>query len=101
MDSQQQPRLFIDGVLVIANARSVCRTDFAKLRAAAGHDVRNTEGLSDLDLLSTRGDHFAAGAKGIQDEENGGRVVVYDDCGFATQQMPEGFVQVGVPLPAP
>src|SRR5436190_2053168 len=58
MDTQQQPRPLIDGLLVILNASAVRGPNFLQDCAASGHNFRNSEGPADFNLLAARRDNF-------------------------------------------
>ena len=85
MDSHEKAGLLVDRFLIILNPRAVGCPNLAQARAAFSHDFGNSEGTSNFNLLTTRGDDLATFANRIQDQQYRRRIVIDDDGRFAPE----------------
>ncbi len=100
MDAEEQARAFVEGAFVIADARAIRGAHFAEDGAAFGHDVGDAEAVADFDQLAAGDDHLGIFRESIQDEENGGGVVVDDNRGFRADELRQQAGGVNVALAA-
>ena len=100
VDAEEEARALVEGAFVIADARAIRGAHFAQDGAAFGHDVWNAEAVADFDQLAAGDDDFGIFRERIQDEENGGGVVVDDDRGLRANELRQQAGGVNVALAA-
>ena len=101
MHAQDERRPVGDRGRVVGHARPVGRAHLAQPRARLRHDVRHAESAADLDQLSARDDHLAAGCEGGEHEQGRRGVVVGDHRGLGAGEPAEQALGVHVPCAAP
>ncbi len=84
MDAQQHARFFIDGVLVVGQARAIGCADLAQDGATLFHDFRDPKAVANFDQFTARNNHLAATSQGREGEQHSGGAIVHDDGGFGT-----------------
>ncbi len=89
VDGEDEGGVVVDGLAVVVEMGLVGGADFAEDGAGAGHDVGNAEAFADLDELSAGDDDFAAGGQFVEDQIDGGGVVVDGDAGLAEEALDE------------
>ena len=100
MDAEQETGVFIDGALVVGDARAVGGAHFAEDGAALVHDVGNTEAIADFDEFAAGDDDFGIFRERVEDEKDRGGVVIDDDGGFGGGGEGEELRDVSVALAA-
>ena len=100
VDAEEEARAFVEGAFVIADARAIRGAHFAQDGAAFGHDVGDAEAVADFDQLAAGDDDLGIFREGVQDEENGGGVVVDDNRGFRADELRQQAGGVNVALAA-
>src|SRR5208282_6116509 len=100
MDAEEQASLVGDRALVVAQAGAIGGADFAKQRAAFGHDVWNAEPIADFDQFAAGDDDLGGFRESVENEKYGGGVVVDDDGGFGADQLGEQATGVDIALAA-
>ncbi|MNT66762.1 hypothetical protein D3C72_2048500 [compost metagenome] len=70
--------------------------DLDQSGSRGGDHVRQAEGAADLDELPARDDDLTALCQSIDDEEDGGGVVVDDHGRFGSGELAEEGLDVGV-----
>ncbi len=100
VDAEEEARAFVEGAFVIADARAIRGAYFAQDGAAFGHDVWNAEAVANFDELAARDDDLGIFREGIQDEEDGGGVVVDDNRSLCANELREQAGGVNVALAA-
>jgi hypothetical protein len=100
VDAEEEFGARREGALVIGDAGAISGPYFADDRAAGGHDVRDAEAVANFDELAAGDDDFGVFGEGVEDQEDGGGVVVDDDGGFGAGGEGEEAGDVSVTLAA-
>ena len=100
VDAKKEARAFVDGALVVADPRAIRRAYFVKDGATFGHDLGDAEAVADFDKLTARDDDFGGFRERVEDEKDGGGVVVDDDGGFGADEIGEEAGGVDIALSA-
>src|SRR5713101_2732260 len=77
MYAQQNPRFFIDGLLVVREVRAIRRADLAKDCPALLHDFRDSKAVPDFDQFPARDNHFAAASQRRKRHQHRRRTIVH------------------------
>src|SRR6516162_8418981 len=97
---QQYPRLFIDSIFVIRDARAIGGSHFPQHRSALFHDFRDAKTVPDFNQFAARHDYFApARQRRERYQHRGGAIVHHDDC-FRARQAPKQPRAVDIALAA-
>ena len=99
MDPNQGLGLGADRPAIVPDAGPVCGPHLPQNRLRGFKYVGNPESVADLDQLAPRNDDLASARQFVQDEEDGGRIVVDDDAGCADQALDQ-LPTVDIPLSA-
>src|SRR5438067_3636825 len=86
VNPQQRGGAWRDRLLVVGGAGSVRGSDLHHACAGQPHHVWHPKRPADLDELAPRDDDLPALAQRAQGEQDGGRVVVDDECGLASEK---------------
>ena len=97
---EQNSRIAINCIGVIAQAGFVGGTDFFQRRTALCDHVRKTERTADFDQFATGCDDFATCGSARQSKHHRRRAVVDDQCGFGTCEFANQRCGVVVTRPA-
>jgi hypothetical protein len=97
MHFQNQACPLRDGPLVVSQAGPVGGADLTEADAALLHDLGDAELTADLHQLAPGNDGFAAFRQGVQNQENGGGIVVHHQSLFRSGQDEKKVPDVIVP----
>ena len=86
MHAQQQPRFFVDRLLIICKPRPVRCSHFTQNCAAVLHDLGNAKTVADFDKFPARDNHFSASGKCRKGDQHCCGAIVHHDRGFRTGQ---------------
>ena len=86
---QEDGRPLADRALVVGQPGAVGRAHLDEPRAGAREDVGDAEAVADLDQLATGDDHLASLRQRGEREQDGRGVVVDDERGLGSGQLPE------------